>query len=153
MPKVLLPVSHLKQQGEGDCLAACAAMVLEHLDRAISYRDLLQLLRIRSFGAPAGNIRLLAQLGLDVTYSVTDFNGLTKLLDEGLPVIVFLRTGDLPYWQHAADHAVVITGYDSETRQVFVNDPYTDEAHIAVAQGDFELAWSERDYHYAIIRP
>ena len=98
MPKVLLPVSHLKQQGEGDCLAACVAMVLERLERAVSYDDLLQLLKIRSYGAPAGNVRLVTQLGLDVTYSVTDLGGLKALLDDGMPVIVFLRTGDLPYW-------------------------------------------------------
>lgn len=147
MPKVLLPISHLKQAGEGDCLAACAGMVLQHLRLAVSYADLLRLLGIRSFGAPAGNIRLLAQLGLTVTYSVTDLNGVVQLLDEGAPVIAFLRTGDLPYWQYSTDHAVVVVGYDSDTKQIFLNDPYTDRAAIGVSQGNFELAWSERDYH------
>ena len=45
------------------------------------------------------------------------------------------------------DHAVVVTGYDSERHQSSVNDPYADEGQIAVSQGDLELAWSERDYH------
>ena len=152
MPKVLLPVSHLKQQSEGDCLAACAAMVLQYVGVGIAYSDLLQLLRIRSFGAPAGNVRLLSALGLEVTYSVSDSHGLRQLLDGGQPVIVFVRTGDLPYWLYSTDHAIVVIGYDSEGRKVFVNDPYADEAGIGVAVGDFELAWSERDYHYAIIR-
>ena len=30
MPKVLLSVPHRSQQSDGDCLAACAAMVLAH---------------------------------------------------------------------------------------------------------------------------
>lgn len=151
MPKVLLPVSHLKQRSEGDCLAACAAMVLDHLGLTLSYPDLLELLKIRSYGAPASNIRLVAQLGISVTYSVTDFAGLIQLLEQGVPVIVFLRTGDLPYWKYSTDHAVVVTGYDSDTHHLFVHDPYAIEAPIIVPQGDFELAWSERDYHYATI--
>ena len=72
MPKVLLPITHLKQASEGDCLAACAAMVLDHLGLTLRYPDLLELLKVRSFGAPAINIRLVAQLGLNVTYSVTE---------------------------------------------------------------------------------
>lgn len=147
MPKVLLPVSHLKQTSEGDCLAACAAMVLKHLGLTLSYSDLLELLKIRSYGAPAGNIRLITQLGL----SVTDLPGLIQLLEQGSPVIVFLRTGDLSYWRYNTDHAIVVTGYDSEAQQLFVHDPYANEAPIAVTQGDFELAWSERDYHFATI--
>jgi uncharacterized protein YvpB len=126
-------------------------MVLDHLGLTLSYPDLLQLLRIRSYGAPASNIRLVAQLGLNVTYSVTDLSGLLQLLEQSLPVVVFLRTSDLPYWNYSTDHAVVVVGYDSETRQLFLNDPYADEANIAVSQGDFELAWSERDYHFATI--
>jgi uncharacterized protein YvpB len=101
--------------------------------------------------APAGNIRLVAQLGMNVTYSVTNLSGLIQQLERGLPVIVFLRTGDLPYWKYNTDHALVVTGYDSEAQQLFVHDPYANEAPIAVPQGDFELAWSERDYHFATI--
>ncbi len=151
MPKVLLPISHLKQTGEGDCLVACAGMILDHLGLTVRYADLLRLLQVRSFGAPAGNIRLLAQLGLTVTYSVTDLNGIVQLLDVGVPVIAFLRTGDLPYWQYSTDHAVVVVGYNDDTQQVYLNDPYARDACIAVSRGDFELAWSERDYHYATL--
>ena len=41
----------------------------------------VKLLKIRSYGAPAGNIRLITQLGLSVTYSVTDLPGLIQLLE------------------------------------------------------------------------
>ena len=32
MPNTLLPIPHHLQRSDGDCLAACAAMVLDHLD-------------------------------------------------------------------------------------------------------------------------
>jgi len=151
VPKILLPVSPIRQQSDGDCLAACAAMVLGFVGRPVEYPQLLALLRIRNFGAPAGNIRNLAQVGLSVTYSVTDVDGLIRLLQEGIAAIIFLRTGDRPYWQHNSDHAVVVVGFDNDTQLIYLNDPYFDEAPIAVPLSDFELAWLERDYHYAVI--
>jgi len=126
-------------------------MVLGFVGRPVEYPQLLALLRIRNFGAPAGNIRNLAQVGLSVTYSVTDVDGLIRLLQEGIAAIIFLRTGDRPYWQHNSDHAVVVVGFDNDTQLIYLNDPYFDEAPIAVPLSDFELAWLERDYHYAVI--
>ena len=34
---------------------------------------------------------------------------------------------------------------------LYVNDPNHSEAPIAVPRGDFELAWLESDYYYALI--
>ena len=149
MPQTLLPVPHHKQQRDGDCLAACAAMTLDFLGLPLPYADLINLLRVKSFGAPASNIRLLEQLSLTVSYQVTNMAGLEALLASGQPVIVFVRTGDLPYWNYQTDHALVVVGFDEG--YIFVNDPYFAEAPIAVSRGDFELAWLERDYFYAII--
>jgi ABC-type bacteriocin/lantibiotic exporter with double-glycine peptidase domain len=151
VPKVLLSVPHQLQQNDGDCLAACAAMILAHLGRKIDYPQLLQLLNIQSYGAPAGNIRQLTQLNLKVTYSQTDMTGLEAMLQQGQPVIVFVRTGELPHWTYSTDHALVVVGYDDE--YIFVNDPDRKavEVPIAIPRGDFELAWIERDYYYALI--
>jgi hypothetical protein len=33
------------------------------------------------------------------------------------------------------------------------DDPYHSEAPIAVSSSDFELAWLERDYSYALVTP
>jgi hypothetical protein len=71
-------------------------MVLAYLGRAVGYAELLRLLRISPFGAPAANIRLLTSLNLDVVYSKTDLAGLETMLQQGHPVIVFMRTGELP---------------------------------------------------------
>jgi ABC-type bacteriocin/lantibiotic exporter with double-glycine peptidase domain len=132
-------------------MAACAAMVLSFWGREISYNSLLRLLRVQPYGAPAGNIRLLSNLGVGVTYSATNLVGLQSLLDQGYPVIVFVRTGELPYWSYTTDHAIVVVGHDES--HVYVNDPDRSSAPIAVPAGDFELAWLERDYAYALIAP
>ena len=151
VPKVLLSIPHQRQQHDGDCLAACAAMVLAHLGHTIDYMDLLQLLNVQSYSAPAGNIRQLSQLNFNVTYSQTDMAGLEALLNQGQPLIVFVRTGELPHWTYSTDHALVIVGYDDD--QVYVNDPDREENEvpIAIPRGDFELAWLERDYYYGVI--
>ncbi len=147
MPKVLLSVPHQRQLHDGDCLAACAAMLLIYLGRSLDYARLQQLLNIQPYGAPAGNIRRLAQLSLNVTYSQTDLNGLETMIQQGRPVVVFVRTSELPYWSYSTDHALVVVGYDDD--YLYVNDPDRDgtEIPIAVTRGDFELAWLERDYY------
>jgi uncharacterized protein YvpB len=126
-------------------------MLLDHLGRSLEYSRLRKLLNVQHFGAPAGNIRRLAQLNLNVIYSQTDLNGLEILVQQGRPVIVFVRTGELPYWTYSTDHALVVVGYDDDF--LYVNDPDRDKAEIpiAVPRGDFELAWLERDYYYALI--
>jgi uncharacterized protein YvpB len=124
-------------------------MVLTHLGKKFDYLQLLQLLEIKPHGAPARNIRQLTALNLSVTYSQTDLDSLEAVLQQGHPVIVFVRTSELPHWTYATDHALLLVGYDEE--QVYVNDPGHDEAPIAVPRGDFELAWLEKDYYYALI--
>lgn len=149
MPKTLLLVPHIPQENDGDCLAACAAMVLQYLQQPLSYPQIRQLLRVKPYGAPAGNIRYLTQLGLVVIYSQTDMPGLQDWLDQGHPIMAFVRTGDLPYWDYSTDHAVLVVGYDDEA--VFLNDPSEKKAPTVVDKGDFELAWLERDYAYAVV--
>jgi ABC-type bacteriocin/lantibiotic exporter with double-glycine peptidase domain len=151
VPKRLLPVPHQQQQSDGDCLAACAAMVLNYLNSSIDYTELQRLLKIKPYGAPASNIRLLVQLNLSVTYSVTDMTGIESMLEQGHPVIVFVRTSELPYWSYGTDHALLVVGYGEAN--IYVNDPNFTNAPIAVPRGDFELAWLERDYYYALVTP
>jgi hypothetical protein len=90
-------------------------------------------------------------LKLNVVYSKTDMVGLGTMLQQGRPVIVFVRTSELLYWTYGTDHALLVVGCDES--QMYVNDPHRPEAPIAVPRGDFELAWLERDYYYALITP
>ncbi len=69
MASLLLPVPHLQQRASGECLAACAAMVLAYLKMPLDYNRLLKLLHIKTeIGAPASNIRNLEALGVKILY-------------------------------------------------------------------------------------
>lgn len=68
MAAVVLPVPHRTQRTDGECLAACAAMVLAYIGLTTAYEKLLKVLDIHWFGAPFFNIRLLEQLGVLVVY-------------------------------------------------------------------------------------
>jgi hypothetical protein len=52
MNPLSLPVPHRRQRDTGDCLAACAAMILAYLENPIAYDQLLKLLQIEWFGTP-----------------------------------------------------------------------------------------------------
>lgn len=145
MRRTLLPVPHRTQRQQADCLAACAAMVLEYLGRPVDYARLVTLLGIRDFGAPSPNIRRLANLGLSVVFTQGTLDDLVTHVRH----IVFLRTGELPYWTEDTGHAAVLVGMDSQT--VYLNDPAFTNAPQSVSHGDFLLAWLEFDYDYAVI--
>jgi ABC-type bacteriocin/lantibiotic exporter with double-glycine peptidase domain len=149
VPKFLLPVPHRPQLSEGDCLAACAAMALAYWGHDSPYQELLQRLEIKPYGAPASNILHLASARLQVVYSNGDSGGLEGFLKQGFPAIVFVRTGDLPYWTYGTDHALVVTGYDRV--HYYLNDPAYHRPRLPVLKGDLELAWLERDYTYALL--
>lgn len=145
----LLPVSHRRQQQQADCLAACAAMVLDYLQRPIPYDRLLHLLRVDAIGAPFRNLRLLQSLRLSVTIANGDMTTLHAHLQNGRPLIVAVDTAQLPYWNEATDHAVLVIGVDAQ--HVYLLDPDTAVAPQLVPLAEFELAWLEKDYLYAVM--
>ena len=149
MPKRLLHVSHRKQSQRADCLAACAAMVLDYIECPCSYQRLLDLLNIKLIGAPSSNILQLARLGVSVVHDAGSLEELESQIAQGRPCIVFLDTGELPYWSEATFHAVVVVGMDDE--YVYVNDPAFDQAPQFATWGDFDLAWIARGYYYAVV--
>ena len=150
MPGRLLNVPLHRMQQEADCLAACAAMELDYIGHRLAYSDLLRLLGVGEFGAPASRIARLASRGVSVEYGEGTWEMIETFVDDDQPVIVLVRTGELPYWQGVDTfHSVVIVGYD-QTR-VFVNDPYFEDAPKTVMRGDFLLAWLEMGYRYAVI--
>lgn len=150
MSTVFLEIEHVQQQNDGECLATCAAMVLNFIGRPIAYRRLVRILEITDvFGAPSFKIRKLEQYGVRVIYKQGNFDILQKHLQAGQPCIVFVKTGELPYWNRALDHAVVLAGMDDAF--VYLNDPSLPTAPTSVSRGDFDLAWLERDEMYAVL--
>lgn len=148
MPDILLPVPHHTQRQQADCLAACAAMILEHLGQQVDYPRLLTLLDVQNFGAPSSNIRRLAHLGVSVDFGPGTLADLERHLFQGRPCIVFVRTGELSYWSEDTGHAVVLVGLTQDA--VLLNDPAFAQAPQRVAIDEFLLAWLDFDYDYAV---
>jgi len=150
MPGNLLNVPLHKMSQAADCLAACAAMVLDYIGHPVSYADLLRLLEVGPLGTPAGHIVRLGQWGLAVEYGEGNLETLRSFVDSDEPVIALVRTRELPYWQgFDTYHSVVVVGYDEA--QIYVNDPYFDDAPQSVAIDDFLLAWLEMSNRYAVL--
>jgi len=150
MPSLFLSVEHVQQHQDGECLAACAAMLLNFAGISISYKRLLKVLEIEpGLGTPSFKIRNLLRLGIKVDYRQGLIEDLRNHLQLGQPCIVFLRTGDLPYWHRSIEHAVVLVGIDDE--HVYLNDPAVVLSPMQVSLGDFDLAWLERDEMYAVL--
>jgi hypothetical protein len=70
-------------------------------------------------------------------------------IDRGVPDIIFLRTGELPYWQVDTPHAVVLAGLEADSAYLF--DPAVKTVPITVSSGDLMLAWLHFDYTYAVL--
>ena len=150
MTQIILPVPHVSQRQQGECLAACAAMMLLYLGRPTNYDQLLKLLRIKAdIGAPISNVRRLERLGVDVAYRQGSLSDLHNHLDNSQPCLTPVQTGELPYWDDDTLHAVVVTGLDNDN--IYLNDPAFPNAPLRVSGGDFDLAWLARDEYYAVI--
>jgi ABC-type bacteriocin/lantibiotic exporter with double-glycine peptidase domain len=146
----LLSVSHQQQKQQSDCLAACASMVLEYLHIHVGYARLLRLLRVGPIGTAFGNLAGLTTLGVSVLVDNGTITDIRRFLESGLPVIVFLDTGELAYWNYEhTDHAAVVISMDEEN--IKLNDPEFQEAPQTCSIGEFELAWLEKDNLFAVI--
>jgi ABC-type bacteriocin/lantibiotic exporter with double-glycine peptidase domain len=124
-------------------------MVLDHLGVPADYDHLLRLLGVRSYGTPGSRLNNLTDLGVYVRYAQGTIGELLGYLSRGQPCIVLVRTDQLPYWTCATDHAVLVVGFDEHA--VYINDPAFEQAPQRVPRADFELAWLEFDYRYAVI--
>ena len=100
-------------------------------------------------GVPGNRVKTLASKKLDVYYGAGEMSDLEAALDQRVPPVVLVNTGELPYWQQATAHAVVLLGTEEQT--VYLNDPAMTQGNTTVSLGDFELAWEEMANLYALI--
>jgi ABC-type bacteriocin/lantibiotic exporter with double-glycine peptidase domain len=149
MPASCLPVPHLEQSAEGDCLPTCIAMILAYLHGPVDVTRIARLLDTQEFGSVASRIHRLTEWNYEVTYQSGSLARLRTCLDAAMPVIAFVWTGDLPYWSINTPHAIVVVAVNDETVQV--NDPAMSVAPQSIPVGDFLLAWAEFDNRYATI--
>ena len=144
-----LPISHRRQQQQADCLAACAAMVLDYLQIPVKYDRLMRLLNIRAYGAAFANLRQLTGLGVTVVVAEGHFAQLQLLLATGLPLPVAVATRELAYWTEDTDHVVVVVGIEDDL--VYIHDPDLSTGPIPVSRVEFESAWLEEDFRFAVL--
>ena len=67
------------------------------------------------------------------------------------PVIVFVQTGALEYWNMDIFHTAVLIGLDDTTAAF--NDPYFETAPQTTSLITFEKAWAQTGQFAAFIRP
>lgn len=149
MTPVRLSVPHIPQHKDGECVAACAAMLLDYMGVSASYNQILKLLGTEWFGTFASQIRKLESLKLTVIYQRGTFEDLHHHLSNNHPCIAFVMTEELPYWNEERSHAVVVAGLDDDL--IYLNDPAFHDAPKAVSRGDFDLAWIKWDEMYATL--
>ena len=147
----LRPISHHRQRQQADCLAACAAMLLDYWQIPTPYDNLIELLQIGEAGAPFRNLIHLEGLGLSVHIEQGQIDTLRSVLEQGRPPIVFVATQELPHWSEATNHALVVVGIEDDL--IRVHDPSQPDAPQAIALAEFDLAWLEMDEFYALIEP
>jgi len=147
----LLPVPHRTEDFPGACLPACCQMALAFWGIIESQtRIAARIGHIDGAGTPARNVTRLSIFGLEVRWHEHGtIDDLRQATAAGQVPIVFLHTGELPYWDQDTPHATVVTGVEAGT--VYVNDPAFESAPIPVPVGDFQLAWDEFGCQWAAV--
>lgn len=151
MPMSWLPLTSQKQLHDGYCLPACVSMVASYWQKPISQRRTGRILRTSRFGTPSSRIQRLDRHGFDIIYRTGSLEDLHEWMAQQVPCILFVDTSELPYWEVATRHAVVLAGLTNQ--HAFLFDPYFETVPQTILVGDLMLAWSPFDYAYAVLRP
>ncbi|MBE7528711.1 MAG: hypothetical protein HND44_02205 [Chloroflexi bacterium] len=150
MSQPFLVIPHFAQSADGQCLPACARMMLAHSAVLLSESEVAKVLEAKSYGAPSFAIKKLRKPGFTVNYREWSITEVTTALAGNKPVLIFVRTGFLEYWPEDVAHAVIIVGVEQD-RQFWVNDPARADAPIAVSWDGLLAAWGEFGYRGATI--
>ena len=146
-----LNVPHLRQNEAGWCLPACVAMVAAYWQQPLTQGDIAHWLGTRNIGTPASHIERLAHHGFEVIYRSGSMAELEAWLAQGVPCVLFLRAGELPYWQLDTPHAVVLVGLEAD--RAYLLDPAVEMMPVTVSSADLLLAWSHFEHTYAVLSP
>ena len=151
MPTNSLNVPHFQQELDYACVAACARMVLAHYGDVRSEADLRTLLDTQPTGTRAGNLVRLSGPTFEVYLRPSNVAELQSILADHRPIIVFLQTGALKYWNMDIFHTAVLVGLDEAI--VALHDPYFATGPQSASLQGFEKAWAATGQFAALIRP
>lgn len=136
MPSLNIP--HIQQTKDGWCLPACVAMVTAYWQQPLLQDDVALWLGATNVGVPASRVHRLSARGWTVVYRTGSLQDVISWLEKGIPCILFVRTGDLPYWELDTPHAIVASGVQNEI--VNVIDPAKETAPFRVGTAHLLLA-------------
>jgi ABC-type bacteriocin/lantibiotic exporter with double-glycine peptidase domain len=151
MPKSLLPIKHFIQKYDVGCLAACTQMALHYLGIETTQKRLNQLFEVGELGTPNWRIRRVADV-FPVSVALNeqgDESDLIQYIQQHTPVIIFLLTGELSYWDVNIQHAILVVGFDDT--YFYVNDPAFPDAPKPILINELMIAWIEFDTQFAVI--
>ena len=146
----IITLPHFQQAADGQCLPACGRMVLAYLGMNLSEAEVGRAIGAKPFGTPTFAIQKLSKLGLQVNYKEWSTSALLAALEGKQPLIAFVRTGFLDYWQEDFAHAIVVVGAE-DGQQVWVHDPAKENGLLPVSWDGFLAAWAEFGYRGATI--
>ena len=148
----MLDVPHYRQRNTGYCLPACLQMVLEYVGVK---RDQTQLARelgvTPKVGVAVSRVTRLAISNAAIRYQQGETDDLVAALARGVPPILNVATGQLPYWDEECAHAVVLVGLSDDQQTAYLNDPAFDEHAIACNADALWLAWDDAFNYYTMI--
>lgn len=145
-----LDVPHQPQLEPGWCLPACVAMVTAYLQHPLYQGDVARWLGTEEAGTPASYVQRLTQRGFQVFYRKGTLSQLEDYLLRLSPPILFIRTGELYYWNVDTPHAVVLGGLEGDKAYLF--DPGIETAPVTVSVDELMLAWDYFDYMLAVLK-
>jgi hypothetical protein len=152
MPSLAVP--HRKQVDFGYCLPACVEMVFAYYGVTRSQVELgRQLGMIAGVGVPASRVARVASEDLLVERKSGSEIELLEALSSGVPPILEVMTGALPYWTEDTSHVILVAGVEMSDggRIAVINDPAFDVPQ----QTNFDavmLAWVEKDNYMTLWR-
>lgn len=144
-----LDVPFIQQTEDSWCVPACVAMVVAFSSESLTQEDIARWLGTTNIGTPASLIQRMSKRGFDVVYRQGSLGEVQNWLAKGVPCILFVRTGELSYWEYDTPHAVVLIGF--EGNEALVLDPAHKSSPTGVALGELMLAWSELGYTFAVL--
>jgi ABC-type bacteriocin/lantibiotic exporter with double-glycine peptidase domain len=143
MPMLSRTVLHQSQRSQADCLPTAVQMVLAYLGISVTYAELYRLLGTQQYGTPFRHLERLRIYGVEVQLDYLSPQEIGGYLAQDVPVIAGVNTAELPYWQEAVDHVVVVVGLADG--YATLHDPALPHGPTRVTETAFALAQLEFD--------